>query len=312
MRLKIDNQNLQDKEVESWWNTDKTKKWHHFTYDNSNPLSAHLILRQQKVLNHLLNLKLSKGSKVLELGGGAGQTAKKICDLGFNYVGIDISKHLCKESENKCFDYVAKNKAKFINQSIEKDFPLNDNEFDVCIIVGSIQYVGNLEKCFNEINRVLKKNAYIIICQANMYALLDLIYPRKLLLRTIYFLLNEEFLISPCFKAMLCESKLGKYFKKYENSRLMNINFMTKGDDKWKYKIRKRMYSFKRIIKILNHFDFKLLKKDGATFFHPKKGFFYWIWKSLDYVLQKLADYKILPFLKMFSDNLIVVAKKNK
>ena len=54
----------------------------------------------------------------------------------------------------------------------------------------------------------------------------------------------------------------------------MNINFMTKGDDKWKYKIRKRMYSFKRIIKILNHFDFKLLKKDGATFFIQKKVFF--------------------------------------
>ena len=110
---------------------------------------------------------------------------------------------------------------------------------------------------------------------------------------------------------MLCESKLGKYFKKYENSRLMNINFMTKGDDKWKYKI-KRMYSFKRIIKILNHFDFKLLKKMEQHFFHPKKGLFYWIWKSFDYVLQKLVDYKILPFLKMFSDNLIVVAKKNK
>ena len=40
---------------------------------------------------------------------------------------------------------------------------------------------------------------------------------------------------------MLCESKLGKYFKKYENSRLMNINFMTKGD-KWKYKIKKNVF----------------------------------------------------------------------
>ena len=107
MRLKIDNQNLQDKEVESWWNTDKTKKWHHFTYDNSNPLSAHLILRQQKVLSHLLDLKLSKGSKVLELGGGAGQTAKKICDLGSIMLAL-IFQNTFMRSENKCFDYVAK------------------------------------------------------------------------------------------------------------------------------------------------------------------------------------------------------------
>ena len=72
------------------------------------------------------------------------------------------------------------------------------------------------------------------------------------------------------------------------------------------------MYSFARITKILKHFDFKIIKKDGATFFHPKKSLFNWLWASLDYSLQKLVDYKILPFLKMFSDNLIVVAKKNK
>ena len=133
--------------------------------------------------------------------------------IGFNYVGIDISKHLCKESENKCFDYVAKNKAKFINQSIEKDFPLNDNEFDVCIIVGSIQYVGNLEKCFNEINRVLKKNAYIIICQANMYALLDLIYPRKITFENNILLLNENFLYPPVLKLCYVKVNWGNILK---------------------------------------------------------------------------------------------------
>ena len=62
--------------------------------------------------------------------------------------------------------------------------------------------MGNLEKCFNEINRVLKKNAYIIICQANMYALLDLIYPSKITFENNILLLNANF--DPLFKAMLC------------------------------------------------------------------------------------------------------------
>ena len=98
MRYQIDNKDLQDKEVlDGGMMTEQ--KWHQFTYDKENPFSHHVILRQKKVLDYLKLLNLPKGSKVLELGGGAGQTARKICDLGFDITGIDISKHLCDESE---------------------------------------------------------------------------------------------------------------------------------------------------------------------------------------------------------------------
>ena len=106
MKYEIDNKEMQDKEVSGWWNDDRTKKWHNFTYEKDNPLSHHLILRQKKVLDYLKLLNLPKGSKVLELGGGAGQTAQKICELGFDTTGIDISKHLCEESEKKCEKFV--------------------------------------------------------------------------------------------------------------------------------------------------------------------------------------------------------------
>ena len=41
-----------------------------------------------------------------------------------------------------------------------------------------------------------------------------------MILKIVYFFFNEEFLISPSFKSILCESRLGKYFRKYENSFL--------------------------------------------------------------------------------------------
>jgi len=310
MKYEIDNEEIQEKEVSGWWNDDRTKKWHNFTYDKDNPLSHHLILRQKKVLNYLKLLNLPKGSKVLELGGGAGQTAKKICELGYNITGIDISKHLCEESEKKCKKFVTEGTAKFINQSMEKKFPINDNEFDACIIVGSIQYVGNLNYCFNEINRVLKNDGNLILCQANMYPLLDLIKPRHAILKLSYFLLNEEFLISPSFKSILCESRIGKYFKKYENTTFMNLNFMTKGTDKLDYKIKKRLYSYNRLKKLLVKFNFDITKKTGATFFFPKKNIFFYFWYILDLLLQKILDFKIIPFLINFSDNIVILAKK--
>ena len=70
---------------------------------------------------------------------------------------------------------------------MEKNFPFENEQFDVCIIIGSVQYVGNLDICFNEINRVLKKDGNLILCQANMYPLVDIIYPRHLILKLIYF-----------------------------------------------------------------------------------------------------------------------------
>jgi ubiquinone/menaquinone biosynthesis C-methylase UbiE len=312
MKLKIENQQTQDKEVANWWNDNKTRKWHSFTYDTDNPLSAHLILRQKKVLDYLKSLKLEKNSKILELGCGAGQTALKICELGYSYVGIDISKHLCEESEKKCQEYVKTGKAKFLTQSIEKKYPFDDQQFDVCVIVGSIQYVGDLESCFREIVRALKKDSYVIVCQANMYHIQEMIYPRHLLLKLIYATCNEEFFISPSLKSILCDSKLGHFFKKYENSKFMNYSFMTKGTEQLKYKIKKRLYSYSRLKKILEHFNFKIIKKTGATFFFPKKNIFYWFWHGLNFFLQKLLDYKALPFLRNISDNIIILVKKNK
>lgn len=311
MKYEIDHKEIQDKEVSGWWNDERTKKWHEFTYDKNNPLSSHLILRQKTVLDFLQKLNLPKGSKVLELGGGAGQTAKKICELGFNLTGIDISKHLIEESNRKCEQYVKQGNANFINQSMEKKFPINDNEFDVCIIVGSLQYVADLNACFKEINRVLKKDGNLIICQANMYPLLDIIKPRHMILKLVYFFFNEEFLISPSFKSILCESALGKYFKRYENTKFMNSSFMVKGTDKWDYKIKKRLYSYSRLKKILKNFGYDVKNKTGATFFFPKKNIFFYLLFSIDFFLQKLLDLKIMPFLINFSDNIVILSKKN-
>ena len=312
MKYEIDNQEIQDKEVRGWWNDDRTKKWHNFTYDEDNHLSHHVILRQKKVLDYLKSLKLPKGSKVLELGGGAGQTAKKICELGYDITGIDVSKHLCEESENKCKKFVNEGTARFINESMEKKFPINDNEFDVCVIIGSIQYVGNLKNLFQEISRVLKNDGNIILCQMNMYPLCNLIEPRHIILKLVYFFLNEEFKLSPSFKSILCESRMGKYFKKYENSAFMNSSFMTKGTEYLDYKIKKRLYSFNRLKKLLVNSNYDIINKTGATFFYPKKNILYYFWYILDLILQKILDFKIIPFLINFSDNIVILAKKKK
>ena len=55
----------------------------------------------------------------------------------------------------------------------------------------------------------------------------------------------------------------------------MNLGFMTKGTEKLDYKIKKRLYSYNRLKKLLIKFNFDIIKKTGATFFFPKKMFFF-------------------------------------
>ena len=314
MKLKIENQQLQDKEVSRWWNDERTKKWHHKTYSKDYPHVDHVLLRQTKTLKYLKDLNLPSTSKVLEIGYGGGQTALKILEMGYEVHGIDVSQHFCDETKRKCQKYVNSKKAFFRVGSIEGNLPFEDNFFDAIVVLGAMQYVGNLEFCFKNISRVLKKDAHFIICQSSMYSLHSFFGIRKFILKLCYFFLNQEFVISPCFRSMLLETKLNLIFKRYENSKFMKSNFMVKGDDPWTYKIRKRLYGYFRLKKILKQFEFETLDHTNATFILSKKGFFFKTVKIIDNFLQKISEIKLFWYVGLFSDNVIFKAinKKSK
>ena len=121
-----------------------------------------------------------------------------------------------------------------------------------------------------------------------MYSLHSFFGIRKFLLKACYFFLNQEFVISPCFRDMLLETKLNFFFKRYENSKFMNSHFMVKGDDPWTYKIRKRLYNYFRFKKILKLFEFEILDHTNATFVFPKNGFFFKPMKIIDTDIYKI------------------------
>ena len=305
-------QNLQNKEVSRWWNHPRNIRWDNFYYSDENKDKFHVWARMQKSLNYLDSLNLPKGSKVLELGFGGGQMANEILGRGYKYVGIDISEQLCEAAKNRSIEFVEKGLASFQVGSIEENYAFKDGIFDVVMVCGALQYLGNPHNCFSEVNRVLKDDGCYIVCQANMYSIRNWRYPRKAILSLVNFLVQDEFQVSPCFKSILTETKLKKYFQKYQESRFMNNSFMIKGYDEWEFKIKKRLYSYPRLLKILSTNGFKKEKVCGATFVFPKNNFF----KSTSIIwgnfIQALSDYKIIPYLFAYADNVVVLAKKEK
>ena len=298
------------KEVKEWWELPRNLRWDKF-YTRNDITSFRLEARQTMTLKYLDGLGLSRGARILELGYGAGQTASKVLERGYQYVGIDISQQLCDAAVRRCQDYVAKGMAHFRVGSIEESYPFSDQSFDVVMVIGALQYLGHQGTCAKEAHRVLKKNGHFIVCQTNMYSLKEMLSPRGLILRILYALLKEEYEIFPySFKSMLVNTKLGRTFRRYEHARWMNHPLMLKGHEEKIFNINKRLNSYWRLKKILQLEEFEVLKADGAPFIWPDdKGTRHYMWR-INAVCQKVADNHLFPFLFAFADNVILLTRK--
>lgn len=301
--------------VKSWWNSQQSKeKWTGATYQENWDTHLHYWVRQKKTLEFIDNCNLTRDAKVLELGFGGSETAIKILEKGYTYYGIDISKNLCDHAKKKCEIYVKQNKAFFFEASLEEKYAFEDNFFDIVIVCGAIHYAGNLSNVFSEVNRVLKKDGKFIIGQGNMYTLNDMIVFRKFLKATIWFFTNEVFQhsYSLSFRDMLLETKLKSYFLKYSETKFMNSKFMTNHSNQWKYKIHKRLFSKKKLQKLIYEKNFKVLDIAGGPFLYSSKNKTGKIKKAVNKLLQYLLDKKIMKFLLNFADNIVVVSEVKK
>ena len=110
-------------------------------------------------LAYLDSTNLDKDAKILELGFGGGQMAKRILDRGYEYYGLDISSGLVEVASKRCEDYVKEGKAHFKASSIEKKFDFKDAYFDAVLVCGALQYLAKPSNCFEEVSRVLKNKS---------------------------------------------------------------------------------------------------------------------------------------------------------
>ncbi len=121
-------------------------------------------LRVKKILKELSNIE---NKKVLDIGCEAGYISLKILEKKpSDLYAIDITEDALKEFKNKL-----KNKNYKSNIIIKKAFlqkiPFKDNFFDIAVCTEVIEHAPNVEKGFEEINRVLKKGGRLILTFPN-------------------------------------------------------------------------------------------------------------------------------------------------
>ena len=299
--------NIRKNEIKRWWDSPRNLRWDKF-YE-TNDLNSYMISKRLEKTLEILDPIAGKNKDILELGCGAGQSSEKILLMGHKYIGLDISEQLISCAKERCKNYIESKKAKFFIQTVDESLPIKSNSQDIVLIIGMLQYVDNLDFCFNEIKRILKKDGHILICQTNMYHVHDFFLPRSLLVKLSYLFLNEEYEISNSIKSVLLETKLNKLFKFNKNSSIMKSGFMTKGYIKRQYNFKKRLMSLTKLSKLLKIYKFSVVETTGAPFFYTDNKFFKPLFSLLDCLALIFLKVPILSSIKHLANNVIISGK---
>ena len=298
---------IRKNEIKIWWKNPRNIRWDNFynTDDKNSYYADKRLIKTLDVLNSLGKKKIN----VLELGCGAGQSSERILSDGYNYKGIDISNQLIDCAKNRCKKYIETEQANFFVHSVDEKLPIDENSQDVVMIIGMLQYVDNIDFCFNEIKRVLKPNGHIIICQTNMYHITDFLQPRSLLVKLSYLFIHQDYEISNSIKAILLETKLKDLFKLNTNSPILKYNFIQKGYIERKFDFQKRLISLPRLTKLLMNYNFIPISKTGTPFFYSDIYVLKYIAKFLESIFSIFLLIPILSWVKNIANNVIIMGR---
>ena len=131
---------------------------HYGVWDNLDPCLENLGKAQEQYTKLLFKyFPKKKKLKILDIGGGAGETAKKLISLGHSVTIIvpsDILSKRCLENTN--------NKAKVHNIRFEDYEPKKNQTFDLCLFSESFQYIP-AKIALKKAKELLNKGGQILV-----------------------------------------------------------------------------------------------------------------------------------------------------
>ena len=99
--------------------------------------------------------------KVLELGCGSGKNTEWLITKADRLVGLDFSKNMLDLARKK----IKNDKVTFINTDINKNWPVNDNSFDLATINLTLEHIEILDHVFNSLFMKLTQGGKCFVCE---------------------------------------------------------------------------------------------------------------------------------------------------
>ena len=99
--------------------------------------------------------------KALELGCGSGKNTEWLITKADRLVGLDFSKNMLDLARKK----IKNDKVTFINTDINKNWPVNDNSFDLATINLTLEHIKILDHVFNSLFMKLTQGGKCFVCE---------------------------------------------------------------------------------------------------------------------------------------------------
>lgn len=137
--------------------TQTVEDWARY-YDDPAPatLTAQNFVSRRRFAIQMIESKLPKGSKILDVGCGTGHLAAELARRGYDTWGTDLSAGM--------IDYARANynAERYQVGDIER-IPFPDNTFDGIVCLGVVEYLASDDAALKEMHRVLRPGGYSVI-----------------------------------------------------------------------------------------------------------------------------------------------------
>ena len=132
--------------------------------------------RQARVLEWIDALPLARGSRVLDVGSGAGHMTVALAERGFEVVAIDPSESMRERTRLRVEQSGQAGNVTFQDADVQA-LPFIDEEFDLVVALGILPWVPSPELAIQEMSRVLQPDGHIVVTADNSWRLTFVVDP---------------------------------------------------------------------------------------------------------------------------------------
>ena len=149
-----------------------SKNWDAYYGDRQDVNSVRIQERQRRILQYVDLLNLPPGSRVLDLGCGAGRASVELLRRGFALEGVDISEDMIDLARQNAEQSGFGGEFHFQVGDAEH-LPFEDNSFDLIVSIGMLG-VGPVSwgrAVMEELHRIVKPGGHVALTYPNMLSI---------------------------------------------------------------------------------------------------------------------------------------------
>lgn len=95
------------------------------------------------------------GERVLDIGCGAGNHLLSFNRLGLDISGIDASPYMLSRAKERLGSHVS------LKKGMAEDLPFDDNEFDLAVLINTMEFLDDPIQALREAGRVAKRKVFV-------------------------------------------------------------------------------------------------------------------------------------------------------